>query len=112
MKGGNSRGKQRGKPSHDRGGGGDAGGGTYNFGDEDDENVYKYERDLPIHEDSVRYPRGDRAFERSLQEERETIGDQYSDRGDNFETESANIEYGIFNSRPYDRLEDTLGYYP
>ena len=72
----------------------------------DDEDPYRYERDLPRPD---HYPRQERGFERSLQEERETIGDTFSDayRENEFETGSAHIEYGMFHD-----MREALGYIP
>lgn len=89
----------------------------------EEEDPYRYERNLP-RDDDRRYPRQEKGFGRSLQEERDTVGEHFSDAGEN---ESVNIEYGIFkgrngsggrplqygpDGRPYDDLERTLGYYP
>ena len=77
----------------------------------EDEDPYRYDRNLPRPD---HYPRQERGFERSLQEERDTIGDAFSDayRENDLETGSAHIEYGMFRGKPYDALEATLGYFP
>lgn len=93
------------------------------YGREEDD-VYRYERQLP-RSDERSYPRQEHGFGRSLQEERETIGDNMSEYRQDFDAESANIDYGFFrggqrpertggrgNNGPMYDLENTLGYYP
>lgn len=86
----------------------------------------RYERSINRYEpnsarDYGSYPRNDREFGNSIREERRAVGDLYN--GDSYRPREQDIDFGNFqrrdepqsrmrHPRPYDDLENSLGYFP
>lgn len=89
------------------------------YHDQDYDDVYNrgYDREI---EQYSRYPRQDREFGNSIREERRALGDYDYDpyyRGDRdyYRDDNSQVDYDMFQGRdrkPYNGLEQSLGYYP
>jgi hypothetical protein len=69
-------------------------------------------------ESQHRYPRNDREFGNSIREERRAVGDLYSDNNQYRQREEIDLGHfqrpgsGRPRGKPYENLEQSLGYFP